>query len=41
MADHRIKTPMEVVRVGDIVDVTVVSVDQQRGRIALSMNGKM
>lgn len=41
MADHRIKSPMEVVRVGDIVDVTVVSVDQQRGRIALSMNGKM
>ena len=41
MADHRIKSPMEVVRVGDIVDVTVVSVDQQRGRIALSMNGRM
>ncbi|MDY6335008.1 MAG: Tex family protein, partial [Lachnospiraceae bacterium] len=41
MADHRIKSPMEVVKVGDIVDVTVVSVDRQRGRIALSMNGKM
>lgn len=41
MADHRIKSPMEVVKVGDVVDVTVVSVDTKRGRIALSMNGKM
>jgi transcriptional accessory protein Tex/SPT6 len=29
------------VKVGDVVDVTVVSVDTKKNRIALSMNGKM
>ena len=37
MADRFIRDPHEVVSVGDVVDVRVVSVDKERGRIALSM----
>ena len=37
MADHYVRNPFEVVSVGDIVDVTVISVDLDRGRIGLSM----
>ena len=37
MADRYIKHPLEVVHVGDVVDVTVLSVDLQKKRIALSM----
>jgi uncharacterized protein len=37
MADRFIRDPHEVVGVGDVVDVRVVSVDKERGRIALSM----
>ena len=37
MADKFIKNPMEIVSVGDVVDVKVISIDLDRGRIALSM----
>jgi uncharacterized protein len=37
MADHYVKDPFSVVAVGDVVDVSVVDVDIDRGRIALSM----
>jgi len=37
MADHYVRNPFDVVSVGDIVDVTVISVDLDRGRIGLSM----
>jgi uncharacterized protein len=37
MADRYVRNPFEVVGVGDIVDVTVISVDLERGRIGLSM----
>jgi protein Tex len=37
MADRFIKNPLEVVKVGDIVDVTVVSIDKDKGRVGLSM----
>ncbi|MCL2350868.1 MAG: S1 RNA-binding domain-containing protein, partial [Defluviitaleaceae bacterium] len=37
MADKFIKHPFEVVSVGDVVDVTVISVDASKKRIALSM----
>ena len=37
MSKKFIKNPMEVVSVGDIVDVTVISVDLRKQRIALSM----
>ena len=37
MSDKYIKHPLEVVSVGDIVDVTVMSVDLDKHRIQLSM----
>ena len=37
MTNRFIKHPMEVVGVGDIVDVTVTGVDASKGRISLSM----
>ncbi|MBN1135110.1 MAG: helix-hairpin-helix domain-containing protein, partial [Anaerolineae bacterium] len=37
MADRYVRNPFEVVNVGDVVDVTVISVDLERGRIGLSM----
>ena len=37
MADRYIKNPHEVVSVGDVVQVRVLNVDPERGRIALSM----
>jgi uncharacterized protein len=39
LADRRVESPYDVVSVGDIVDVTVVNVDIDRGRIGLSMKG--
>ncbi len=39
MSDKFIKKPMEVVQVGDIVNVRIMEVDSQRQRIALSMKG--
>ncbi|MDZ7294800.1 MAG: RNA-binding transcriptional accessory protein [candidate division KSB1 bacterium] len=37
MARTFVKDPMEVVSVGDVVEVKVLSVDSERGRIALSL----
>lgn len=37
MSDRFIRHPLEVVSVGDIVDVTVLEVDEKKGRISLSM----
>jgi uncharacterized protein len=37
MADRYVRNPFEIVSVGDVVDVTVISVDLERGRIGLSM----
>ncbi len=37
MADRYVRNPFDVVNVGDVVDVTVLSVDLERGRIGLSM----
>jgi uncharacterized protein len=37
MADHYVQDPHNIVAVGDVVDVTVLEVDVERGRIALSM----
>ena len=39
MTDRFIKHPLEVVSVGDIVDVTVIGVDLEKKRIQLSMVG--
>jgi uncharacterized protein len=37
MAEHRVSSPYEIVGVGDIVEVTVLNIDVDRGRIGLSM----
>ena len=37
MANFRIRDPYEVVSVGDVIEVTILNVDIDRGRIALSM----
>ncbi|GMA62499.1 RNA-binding transcriptional accessory protein [Alicyclobacillus fastidiosus] len=37
LADHYVKHPMDVVSVGDVVQVRVIQVDLQKGRLGLSM----
>lgn len=37
LADRFVRNPLDVVQVGDVVDVRVLSIDNARGRIALSM----
>jgi uncharacterized protein len=37
MADRYVRNPFDVVGVGDVINVTVLSVDLERGRIGLSM----
>lgn len=39
LADHFVKHPLDVVKVGDIVNVKVLSVDTARKKISLSMKG--
>lgn len=40
LADRYVRDPGEIVKLGQAVDVTVISIDQQRRRIALSMREK-
>lgn len=40
MSDRYIKNPMEVVQVGDTVNVTIISIDKELKRIGLSMKTK-
>jgi uncharacterized protein len=37
MADRRVNHPSEVVRVGDVVTVWVLSVEKEKNRISLTM----
>lgn len=37
MADKYVKHPLEIVSVGDVIDVIIKSIDIEKGRIALSM----
>lgn len=39
ISDRRIKHPSEVLKVGDIVSVKVLSIDEEKGRISLTMKG--
>ncbi|MGE5370653.1 MAG: Tex family protein [Solirubrobacterales bacterium] len=39
MAERFIRHPMEVVSIGDVIPVRVISVDRERGKVALSMKG--
>ena len=40
IANRRIKHPSEVLKVGDIVKVWVLSIDTAKGRIGLTMKGE-
>ena len=40
LSDRFVKHPLDVVKVGDVVKVRVISVDEKRGKIALSMKQK-
>lgn len=40
LANKFVKNPQDVLQVGDVIDVTIISVDAARKRIALSMIGK-
>ncbi|MBF1319983.1 S1 RNA-binding domain-containing protein, partial [Mogibacterium diversum] len=40
LSDRFVKHPLDVVKVGDIVNVRVLSVDEKRKKIALSMKKK-
>ena len=40
LSDRYVSNPLEVVKVGDIVDVRVLSVDMEKGRIALTMKSE-
>lgn len=37
LSDRFVKHPLDVVKVGDIVNVKVLSIDEKRGKIALTM----
>jgi protein Tex len=37
ITDRYIKNPLEVINVGDIVDVRITAIDKQRGRISLQV----
>ena len=37
MSDKYVKNPMDIVSVGDIVDVRVIKIDMDRGKVGLSM----
>lgn len=39
LSDKFVKNPMDVVSVGDVVEVKVIGVDLKRGRVSLSMKG--
>jgi uncharacterized protein len=39
LADRFVKDPLNVVAVGQVVQVRVLKVDMQRGRVQLSMRG--
>ena len=40
LSDRYVKHPLDVVKVGDIVDVRVLSIDGKRGKISLTMKKK-
>ena len=39
LSDRYVKHPLDVVHVGDVVEVRILSVDEKRKRISLSMKG--
>lgn len=41
LSDSFVKHPLDIVKVGDIVEVRILEVDQKRNRISLSMKNKL
>ncbi len=41
LSDRFVKHPLDIVKVGDIVEVRILEVDQKRNRISLSMKNKL
>lgn len=39
IADSYVKNPLEIINVGDVIDVTIIAIDLDRGRISLSRKG--
>ena len=39
IADRYVKNPLDIINVGDVVDVTIIEINIDRGRISLSMKG--
>jgi len=39
MSENYVKNPMDVVSVGDIVNVRVIKIDLEKGKVGLSMKG--
>ncbi|MEG1193914.1 MAG: S1 RNA-binding domain-containing protein, partial [Clostridia bacterium] len=37
LSDRFVKHPLDVVKLGDVVEVTVIDIDEKRKRISLSM----
>ena len=37
MSRHRVRHPLDVLSVGDVLDVMIISIDETRGRIGLSL----
>jgi len=37
IANKYVKNPLDIINVGDIIDVTIIEIDAERGRISLSM----
>ena len=40
IANRFIKNPLDIINVGEIIDVTITGIDIQRGRISLSMKNR-
>lgn len=40
LSDSFVKHPLDIVKVGDIVEVRILEVDKKRNRISLSMKNK-
>jgi len=39
IADRYVKNPLDIINVGDVIDVTIIEINIDRGRISLSMKG--
>ena len=40
MANKYVKNPLDIINVGDIIEVTVIGIDISKGRISISTKGR-